>query len=381
MTLDELTRPALVRYHSTQQGVPDAEHERHFVLAARSATGWWSASRHGPALPASLTAPLSGTPRHVRCAGHSTTWSGNYQPPDAVADGRQAIVSTGIASGCGARDSISTIRLSAAEMRMPRATSTTCRPRLPEARSGRSAAIASTSSCRPMPRASRSPRADERDVLPALAPAPHADGPVEAVRVRERDHALGAVDLEVADVLAVRLEARDEVGGHAALELHRRGRMRGSRDGEPLARARADLDRALARPRRGEARDARHRPEQRDDGGQVVRAHVEQRAGSVREEDVRVRVPALLSADEHRGAHRQRLADRARVEQRPAGLVGAAEERVRCAPDAQPEPAAPRRRAPRRRRSPSPAASRCRRACPPRGRRGSRPRAPPVESG
>jgi hypothetical protein len=34
MTLDELTRPALVRYHSTQQGVPDAEHERHFEPAA-----------------------------------------------------------------------------------------------------------------------------------------------------------------------------------------------------------------------------------------------------------------------------------------------------------------------------------------------------------
>jgi hypothetical protein len=34
MTLDELRRPALVRYHSTQQGVPDAEHERHFEPAA-----------------------------------------------------------------------------------------------------------------------------------------------------------------------------------------------------------------------------------------------------------------------------------------------------------------------------------------------------------
>jgi hypothetical protein len=34
MTLDELSPPALVRYHSTQQGVPDADHERHFELAA-----------------------------------------------------------------------------------------------------------------------------------------------------------------------------------------------------------------------------------------------------------------------------------------------------------------------------------------------------------
>jgi hypothetical protein len=34
MTLDELSRPALVRYHSTQPGVPDAEHERHFEPTA-----------------------------------------------------------------------------------------------------------------------------------------------------------------------------------------------------------------------------------------------------------------------------------------------------------------------------------------------------------
>jgi hypothetical protein len=34
MTLDEVRRPALVRYHSAQQGVPDAEHERHFEPAA-----------------------------------------------------------------------------------------------------------------------------------------------------------------------------------------------------------------------------------------------------------------------------------------------------------------------------------------------------------
>ena len=30
MTLDHLERPALVRYHSAQKGMPDATHERHF---------------------------------------------------------------------------------------------------------------------------------------------------------------------------------------------------------------------------------------------------------------------------------------------------------------------------------------------------------------
>jgi hypothetical protein len=34
MTLDELDRPALVRYHTAQQGMPDATHERYFDPAA-----------------------------------------------------------------------------------------------------------------------------------------------------------------------------------------------------------------------------------------------------------------------------------------------------------------------------------------------------------
>ena len=33
MTLDEVRRPAIVRYHSSQQGVPDSAHERHFEPA------------------------------------------------------------------------------------------------------------------------------------------------------------------------------------------------------------------------------------------------------------------------------------------------------------------------------------------------------------
>ena len=186
---------------------------------------------------------------------------------------------------------------------MPRATSTTCR------------AQASRCAFRPIGGNRRDEVVDtdasrvtvaargEANVLPALSPAAHPNGTVEAVRIRERDDTLGAVELEVADVVALRLEACDEVGRHAALELDRRSRVRGRLHGEPLAGARADLDRALARARRCKPRDPRHRAEQRDDRGQVVRAHVEQRAGTVRGEDVRIGVPALLPADEHGGAH------------------------------------------------------------------------------
>ena len=76
--------------------------------------------------------------------------------------------------------------------------------------------------------------------------------------------------------------------------------------------------------------------EQGHDRGQVVRAHVEQRAGAVGVEDVGIRVPGLLAADEHRGADRQRVADRALVDRRAPGLVGRAEEDVGRAADAQP---------------------------------------------
>ena len=33
MTLDQLERPEVVRYHSAQKGLPDASHERHFEPA------------------------------------------------------------------------------------------------------------------------------------------------------------------------------------------------------------------------------------------------------------------------------------------------------------------------------------------------------------
>ena len=133
----------------------------------------------------------------------------------------------------------------------------------------------------------------------------------------------------------------------SAFKLERRGRVRRRRGAEDLARARADLDRPLRDPRRGEAGHGSDRAEQRDDRRQVVRPHVEQRAGPVREEDVRVRVPRRLAPEEHRRARRQRLADRTLVDQRASGLVGAAEEDVRRAADPQPEPAPPRRRATR----------------------------------
>ena len=48
-------------------------------------------------------------------------------------------------------------------------------------------------------------------VLPSLPPVSQPQWACERIRVGERERALGAVDDEIADVLASRLEAREQV--------------------------------------------------------------------------------------------------------------------------------------------------------------------------
>ena len=109
-----------------------------------------------------------------------------------------------------------------AACRIPRTTSTTCAPSSPDARCGRSVAdrldhVVQADAAR-VERAARG----VRHVLPAAAPALRRTRALEGVRVGQHEHALGAVDHEVADVQPRRVEARHEVREHAALELHRR---------------------------------------------------------------------------------------------------------------------------------------------------------------
>ena len=109
-----------------------------------------------------------------------------------------------------------------------------------------------------------------------------------------------------------------------------------------------DLDRDLlagerlagdgpGRPRpRGDRGDARHRAEQVDEVGDVVGRHVEHRAAAAEVVEAGVRVPALVAGAHEEGGAGERLADGAVVDQPAAGLVGAAEEGVRRAADAEP---------------------------------------------
>ena len=107
--------------------------------------------------------------------------------------------------------------------------------------------------------------------------------------------------------------------------------MRRGPDGEAPAGARAHPDRALGRGRRGEPRHAGNGPDERDERGQVVRAHVQERPGAVLEELLGTRMPRVRSAHQHRGAHRHRLPDRPLVDQRARRLIGPAEKDVRRA--------------------------------------------------
>ena len=143
-----------------------------------------------------------------------------------------------------------------------------------------------------------------------------------------------AMDLELADVLAGGLEARDETGCHPVRQLqHRRGVCRRLRR-EALAGTRADGN--LRSSTRVEAKPGHplDRSEKSDKRRQVVRAHVEKRTGAVGVEEVGVRMPAGLVADEHGRTRRERLADRSVVDQPARRLICRAEEDVRRAAQA-----------------------------------------------
>ena len=205
---------------------------------------------------------------------------------------------------------------------MPRTTSTTCAPSSPEARCGGPAAMASTMSCSPMPRASAPPRdaygtsSHPPPALEAHAARRTRSGRAAAARPRcrgsrrRRCTGPGASKLATRFASARRSRAASRPSCASAWMAVKRSPTRG-----PISIVRSSA------ARRGEARDALDRAEQRHDRGQVVRAHVEQRAGAVGVEDVGVRVPGLLPADEHGGADRQRLADRA-ARRSPRGRPG-----------------------------------------------------------
>ncbi len=173
-----------------------------------------------------------------------------------------------------------------------------------------------------------------RDGLDLVATAVDGEFSVEAVRVGHDQCSFSAGDLEL-HPRQLGVEAEHALGRLAALEFVQGADVCGNRHGELFARARAGADDAgLARFRDGGAHLC-DGPEQLHEGRDVVRADVEQRAGALLEEEVRVRVPRLGAGALHERERGERHADRAALDETTGRLDARAEERVRRRGDAQ----------------------------------------------
>ena len=174
-----------------------------------------------------------------------------------------------------------------------------------------------------------------RGLAEGLEGAHVGDAALEHVRVGDRERALGAVDLDDALTGQRRVEADQRGAGLAALELGEHGDGRRRLDGELLPLVRADEDLALLlrlQTHRGDLLDG---AEEAHQGGEVVRADVQQRARALGEEEGGVGVEDLRALPLHGGLREQRAADEAVEDRALGGLYAGAEHGVGGAADAQ----------------------------------------------
>ena len=99
-------------------------------------------------------------------------------------------------------------------------------------------------------------------------------------------------------------------------------------DGDGLAGPGARGDGPFAAGPAGGADHRLDRPEQGDQGMDVVRPHVQQRAPAGQVVEVRLRVPALMAGGDHRRGGGDRGADQALVDRGACGLGAGAQHRV-----------------------------------------------------
>ena len=229
------------------------------------------------------------------------------------------------------------VRPSCAAVTAPAITSTAWRASSPDARWGRPAPVAHAISARPIPRCCGMVAGAEVDRQPLLvAEAAHRHRTVEGVRVRHRQGALGAVDLDVAVAGGGDVEAGHQGGDDPGRELDRGGHVGGHVDVELLALARTGVDQPLRTVVAGHRRDPDGGAEELDEGGHVVRPHVEQWSRTPFVEDPGVGVPELGSGAHHEGGGGERRPDGARLDGGCGGLEAGAEERVGGTAEAEP---------------------------------------------
>ena len=156
---------------------------------------------------------------------------------------------------------------------------------------------------------------------------------VEVVGIRDHEGTVLAVDFDVGALGLHGVEAHhqrgqgprgmDQDAGDVGIDRHRHALA--------FARARADGPFIAGVAGRADHRD--HRSEQRDQGRDVVRSHVQQRPSAGLVVEVRVRVPALVPGRDHGGGRGDGPADQPVVDRLPGGLDPGAEHGVRGAAD------------------------------------------------
>src|SRR5215217_676792 len=160
-----------------------------------------------------------------------------------------------------------------------------------------------------------------RNIAPDNASCPtHAHGSAEGVGIGQTETSLRAVNLELGRLRCPDIEAGDQRCDGATPEVEHRRLVRRDLDRYSLPGSWPSVDRPF---RKGHPRGAGHSPhrtQERDECGQVVRPHVEQRPATRLIVEIGLWVPPLMAGDEHERRRRHRLTDGTLVDELTTGL-------------------------------------------------------------
>ncbi len=172
-----------------------------------------------------------------------------------------------------------------------------------------------------------------RDVqrLPWSVPLAPLRDAAEEVGIGAKQAAFGAVDLDRRTLMAPHIPRGAHRHVRALGELQRAIHHGGHLHVDRLPGQRLAGDGALRIADGGASAHARHRAQQVDELGDVIRPHVVDRSAAALVEEGRVGVPALHAVRKHRYRAADGPADASRVDRGAARLVRAAEESVRRA--------------------------------------------------
>ena len=170
-----------------------------------------------------------------------------------------------------------------------------------------------------------------RDFAPVFGSSRQLDLAAEIVRVGNDERAGLAIEFDRSVPVPRDVEAHCHRDRRSARERQRPGDVRGDLDGNARTRERLAGDETLGPGSGRNAADARHRPEEIDEVGDIIGSHVEHRAAAGEVIEAGIGMPALMARAHEERRAADRPADQPFVDGAARGLVGAAEKRVRRA--------------------------------------------------